>query len=94
MPSNDYQFMEQNGRAAMIYVLDIMDGLTGGAFQRGYREATAVERIMEWDALTAEQMAMLRERQGDEWLLQQGGAIEKLRKQVDTGAPGNVQMAV
>ena len=82
--------MDESGKAAMQYVLKIFDGITGGAFSRGWREPTVPERIQEWDGLPPEMMQTLRDRMGDEWVLKQGAEIEKLRRQTDTGATNAV----
>lgn len=65
-----------------MYVLDVMDKMSGGAFKKGTREATPLERVTEWDALTPEQHTQLEEKMGPDWVMKQGAEIERLRKQV------------
>ena len=83
MPDNGKtEIMEFDAQTKTSFLLwmDIMNDLTGGAFRRGYRPALDSERIHEWDMLTQEQIQMLRESKGDEWLAKQGAEIDKLRK--------------
>jgi hypothetical protein len=77
-------------RDTMFYLLDIMDGITGGAFKRGYRIPTAKERIAEWDNLAPEQTDTLRANMGDEWFYKQAAEIETLRGKTDIGVPDAV----
>lgn len=81
-PESPVEKLDSGQRQALSYWMSLMDGFTGGAFKRGYREMTPAERVMEWDNLTPEQMEMLRERKGDEWVLDYGAQIEKLRSKV------------
>lgn len=72
-------------KEAFLYWVSVMDEMTGGVFKRGWREASPVERLKEWDALTAEQVATLKQNKGEEWFAQQGAQIEKIRKQLEIG---------
>ena len=67
-------------REAMGYVRDIMDEITGGCFKKGYRPATAIERVKEWDALTPESTQRLADVKGADWVYRHGSEIERLRK--------------
>ena len=72
---------------SMLHWVSIMDRITGGAFSKNSREATAAERVAEWDGLTPEQTFTLRQRKGDEWVLKQGAEVEKLRRDIDMPRP-------
>jgi hypothetical protein len=80
----DVSDLDEQTKQAMHYMFTVMDGLTGGSLSRGWREATAAERVAEWDNLAAEQIMMLQQRKGAEWFYEQGAAIEKLRRQLKT----------
>ena len=62
--------------------IEVMNGITDGAFNKGYRKSTAIERMQEWDALTPEQLDQLKQTKGNEWLISQGVQIERIRKEV------------
>jgi hypothetical protein len=73
---------ERMVRSAMHYWVSVLDETTGGAITRGYREATALERMKEWDGLAAEQIEKLKAVKGEEWVIKQAAEVERLRVEV------------
>ena len=75
--------LETMSKDAMFYMFQLMDDITGGCFKKGYREATAAERIQEWDQLPGQAFDMLREKKGEDWLADQAAQVERLRREME-----------
>ena len=77
-----FQAVDTHVKTAYQVWFEVLDSLSGGCFSKGYRDATDLERIREWDALTPAHFERLRDRKGDEWVMKQGAEIERLRKKI------------
>ena len=77
------EIVDEETKAAFLMWMSIMDDFTGGVFKQGWRPASPVERVREWDALLPEHIEQLRQAKGNEWVNQQGAEIDKLRLEVD-----------
>ena len=83
MPGNsELKTLDAHHREAFVTIMEIFDELSDGAFRKGYRTASAPERVTEWDNLTPDDYARLVELKGEEWVRLQGAEIERLRKKV------------
>lgn len=83
MPRSRSKDLDRASQEALFYVFNVFDEMTGGAFKRGYREATKPEQLAEWDALPPDQLEMLKQHKGAEWVGNYGAQMERIRKEFD-----------
>lgn len=74
-----FQVLDDNMKAALERYSRAFNNLTGGAFTKGYREATDSDRIAEWEHMAPAQIDQLRTIKGDEWVYKYQAEITKLK---------------
>ena len=80
---------DKETQGAFLIWMSIMNEMANGAFAKGYREPTEIERVQEWDSLAPEQLTALQEHKGQEWVVKQAAEIDKLRRKIEKMSNGS-----